>query len=346
MKREDRSIRVLVVDDSPLARDMIIAILSSAPGITVAGTAANGLEAVTRVATLKPDIVTMDIEMPLLGGLEAIERIMAEHPVPILVVTALGGIHTAFAAVSRGALDLIEKPDIDPKSGQALIDKVRLLAGVDIARHLAVKVRAKTAVGRPAAVGQPRHNGRIVAIAASTGGPLALQQILSRLPASFPAPIVISQHIAADFAQGMVEWLDNCSPLTVSVARHQEQMRAGRAYVNPPEYAMTVTNQGQIVLSDQQTCEHYHPCCDTLLRSAAAVYGEYGVGVILSGMGDDGVAGMGAIRSSGGTTLAQDAKSSVVYGMNRLAVERGHVDRVVALDDMAADLAALVGMRG
>jgi two-component system chemotaxis response regulator CheB len=156
-------------------------------------------------------------------------------------------------------------------------------------------------------------------------------------------PIVVSQHIGAGFAQGMAEWLNNSTPLAVAVARDREQMRPGGVYVNPPEYAMTITRQGQILLSGERTCEHYHPCCDTLLRSAAQAYGAHGVGVILSGMGDDGVAGMGAIRSAGGATLAQDAKSSVVYGMNRLAVERGYVDRVLALDGMAAELVTLAG---
>ena len=337
------TIRVLVVDDSAMARDMIAAVLSSVPGISVIGTAANGLEAVTRVTMLKPDLVTMDIEMPLLGGLEAIERIIAEHPVPILVVTARGGVHTAFTAVSKGALDVIEKPDIDPKNGQELIKKVRLLAGVDMARHLAARARRDTTAGGGAPARQRRPDGRVVAIAASTGGPQALQQILSRLGADFPAPIVVSQHIAEGFAQGMVDWLNGCTPLTVSVARNREQVRPGCVYVNPSEYAMAITSQGQTMLGEQQAGTPYHPCCDILLRSAAEAYGEHGVGVILSGMGDDGVEGMGAIRSAGGATLAQDAKSSVVYGMNRLAVERGYVDRVVALADMASELAALCG---
>lgn len=343
MKNSDRPVRVLVVDDSTMARDMICAILATEPGISVVGTAANGLDAVVKVTTLKPDLVTMDIEMPLLGGLDAIERIMAEHPVPILVVTALGGVRTAFAAVSKGALDVIEKPDIGSQGGQELIRKVRLLSGVNIARHLAVRAGSESTARGCATVKPARPNGRVVAIAASTGGPQALQQILSRLPGDFPAPIVISQHIAEGFAQGMAEWLNGSTPLTVSVARNREQIRPGCVYVNPSEYAMRITAQGQTMLSEQQAGEHYHPCCNTLLRSAADAYGGHGVGVILSGMGDDGVDGMRAIRSAGGTTLAQDAKSSVVYGMNRLAVERGYVDRVVALSDIASELATLAG---
>jgi len=343
MKNSSRHIRVLVVDDSPLIRDMICAILSTDPGISIVGTADNGLDAVTQVTALKPDLVTMDIEMPLLGGLEAIERIMAEHPVPILVVTALGGVRTAFAAVSKGALDVIEKPDIGYKSGQDLIKKVRILSGVDIARHMATKARVTSASRGAVPARAPIPNGRVVAIAASTGGPQALQYILSRLPANFAAPIVISQHIAEGFAQGMVDWLNASTPLTVSVARNNELLDQGRVYVNPTEFSMRITGQGTIRLGEPEACRHYHPCCNTLLDSAAAAYGEHCVGVILSGMGDDGVDGMGAIKAAGGITLAQDAKSSVVYGMNRLAVERGYVDRVVALAEIHTELLPLVG---
>ena len=343
MKISERPIRVLVADDSSLARDMICTILSSEPGISVVGTAANGLDAVAKVVTLKPDLVTMDIEMPMMGGLDAIERIMAEHPVPILVVTALGGVRTAFSAVSKGALDVIEKPDIDYQGGLELIKKVQLLSKVNISRHLDVKARTESMAGSSATVEPPRPNGRVIAIAASTGGPQALQQILSRLPVDFPAPIVISQHIAEGFAQGMADWLNASTPLAVSVVRAGEQMSPGRVYVNPSEFSMRITRQGMTILEGQEACQLYHPCCDTLLTAAANAYGEHCVGVILSGMGDDGVDGMRAIKSAGGMTLAQDAKSSVVYGMNRLAVERGYVNRVVALADIPSELVTLVG---
>jgi two-component system chemotaxis response regulator CheB len=343
MKISERPIRVLVADDSSLAREMICAILLSEPGISIVGTAANGLDAVAQVAALRPDLVTMDIEMPMMGGLDAIERIMAEYPVPILVVTALGGVRTAFSAVSKGALDVIEKPDIGFQGGLELIKKVRLLSNVDISRHLDDKARTESMARDSATAKPPRPNGRVVVIAASTGGPQALQQILSRLPADFPAPIVISQHIAKGFTQGMVDWLNATTPLAVSVVRAGEQILPGRVYVNPSEFSMRMTRQGTAILEDQEANQLFHPCCDTLLTATANAYGEHCVGVILSGMGDDGVDGIRAIKSAGGMTLAQDAKSSVVYGMNRLAVERGHVNRVVALADIPSELVTLVG---
>lgn len=332
-------IRVLVVDDSGLVRDMIRAILESDPGIVVVGEAVNGVEAIAKVASLKPDIVTMDIEMPVMGGLEAIERIMAEHPMPILVVTALTGVRTAFNAVSKGALDVIEKPDISPENVDNLIKKVRLLAKVDVAAHL-LTTRKHTGVVSVAG-GAIKNNfakGGIVAIAASTGGPQAIHNILAQLPAQFPLPIVITQHIAEGFTQGMVDWFNSGTPLKVSVAANGDYLAAGHVYVNPAENSMRVTERGMILLGDRDAKQLYHPSCNTLLSSVATAFREGVVGLIMSGMGDDGVTGMQSIREAGGVTLAQDAMSSVVYGMNRLAVERGYIQKVVPLVNIPAEL--------
>lgn len=339
-------IRVLIVDDSGLVRDMIRTILASEPSIVVVGEAVDGAEAVSKVAELNPDIVTMDIEMPVLGGLEAIERIISEHPVPILVVTALTGVRTAFAAVSKGALDVIEKPDISLENARNLIDKVRLLSRVDVSAHLMVMGRgngAQAGNGNGKSAQAPSSDGGIVAVAASTGGPQALYNILSRLPASFPAPVVITQHIAEGFTQGLVDWLNNGTPLTVRVAGNGDRIVAGSVYVNSAEHSMRITEQGMIVLSAGDARQLYHPSCNAMLSSVAKAYHERAVGLILSGMGDDGVAGMQAIRRAGGATIAQDEQSSVVFGMNRLAVERGCIDRVLPLVDIPAALAQLVG---
>jgi len=343
MRKSARHIRVLVVDDSAMVREMIRAILES-HGIEVVGEAENGAEAVERVEELNPDIVTMDIEMPVMGGLEAIERIIARRPVPILAVTALTGVRTAFAAVSKGALDVIEKPDISPQNMQKLVQKIRVLARVDVAAHLAVSGRH----GRPQPAAPPAFSPaagsgkRLVAIAASTGGPQAISHILSRLPASFPAPIVICQHIAEGFTRGMAEWLNGTTPLSVVVAAQGDTLTAGTVYVNPAEHAMRVTPQGTVTLGEGDAKLLYHPSCNTLLDSVAVSYRERAVGVILSGMGDDGVAGMQAIRRGGGLTLGQDAKSSVIYGMNRVAAERGCVEQILPLSDIPAELMARV----
>jgi two-component system chemotaxis response regulator CheB len=340
------TIRVLIVDDSGLVRAMIRDILESDPGIVVVGEATNGLEAIARVAELRPDIVTMDIEMPVMGGLEAIERIIAEHPVPILVVTALTGVRTAFAAVSKGALDVIEKPDISLEDVRSLLKKIRLLARVDVAAHLQTmkKQSSPVAVKETGAPRRGQVNGGVVAIAASTGGPQAIYRILSQLPAGFPLPIVITQHIAEGFTQGMVDWLNMGTPLKVVVAGHGDVLAAGSVYVNPAEHSMRITEQGMIILGSREAGQVYHPSCNTMLTSVASAYRKNAIGVIMSGMGDDGVTGMLALKVAGGVTLAQDAKSSVVYGMNRLAVERGHIGKVVVLTDLPAELLRLSGL--
>lgn len=345
MPVSNSTIRVLVVDDSVLVRDMIRAILESEPGIIVAGEAADGMEAISMVASLKPDIVTMDIEMPVMGGLEAIERIIAENPVPILVVTALTGVRTAFSAVSKGALDVIEKPDISTENVRNLIKKIRLLARVNVATHLqTLRKPSGTAGLRGVSIQKGFSKAGIVAIAASTGGPQAIHRILSHLPAQFPVPIVITQHVAEGFTQGMVDWLGMGTPLKVKVAANGERLAAGCVYVNPAEHSMRITAQGIIILGDRDESQVYHPSCNTLLCSVAAAYRERVIGLIMSGMGEDGVAGMQAILEAGGATFAQDAKSSVVYGMNRVAVERGYIYKVVPLLSIPAELMQRAGV--
>lgn len=339
MWKAKRDIRVLVVDDSGAVRALIRSMLESEPGIEVVGEAADGAEAIAAAHRLKPDLLTMDIEMPVLGGLEAIETIVAARPVPILALTALAGVRTAFEAVSRGALEVMEKRELRPDNAAKLVQKVRLLANVDVAAHRASLGRGGAPAPLKAGVSRPLGEGeRLVAIAASTGGPQAIQYILSRLPADFPAPIVITQHMAEGFTQGMVDWFNGTTPLQVVVAASGERVMPGRAYVNPAEHAMRLTMQGGIVLGEKDRRLHYNPSCDTLLDSASAIYGKRCVGVILSGMGDDGVLGMQAIRAAGGVTLAQDEESSLIYGMNRVAVERGCIERVLPLSEIAAEL--------
>jgi two-component system, chemotaxis family, protein-glutamate methylesterase/glutaminase len=348
MRNRGREIRVMVVEDSAIAREMLVELLESAPGIRVAGQASNGQEAVDRVEALAPDLITMDLEMPVMGGLEAIERIMARHPVPILVVTGLSAAGTAFAAVSRGAMDLIEKPSLDGEGRHRLIRKVRQLAGADMKAYMAFR-GMKPLASDPPAKARPAHVphipvlGRVLAIAASTGGPQALLAILSRLDAGFPAPVVIAQHIGDRFAKGFVEWLGNATPLTVKEAASGDTLACGCVHINPPEFAMRIDPRGHVNLEERDGKMLYRPSCDTLLQSVAEIYRERSIGLILSGMGDDGVKGMAAIHQAGGVTLAQDAATSVIYGMNRIAVEAGVVQQVLPLTEIPAHLARLAG---
>ena len=341
MTRTDARTRILVVDDSPIIRDMVSAILVSDPALTVVGQASNGLEAVSKAAALRPDIITMDIEMPVMDGLEAIETIMARQPVPILVLTSHTGVRVAFAAVSRGALDVVEKPALDLENGAKLIKKVKILARVDVLAH-------QKAMGKPAGPdvalpepALPAGGKAIVAIAASTGGPRALERIFSRLPAGFPVPIVVSQHVADGFTEGMAEWLNSSTTLEVVMARRGDILKPGKVYLNPSESTLKITRQGSVLLTPGDPAQVYHPSCNAMLGSVAASFGPRAVGLILTGMGDDGVAGMKAIKAAGGFTLAQDEKTSIVYGMNGVAVREGCIDRVNSLDDIPAQLMRL-----
>jgi len=339
MTSHEKNIRVLVVDDSGLVREMIRDILSTEPGITVIGEAGNGAEAIAMVTELKPDIVTMDIEMPIMGGLEAIERIIAECPTPILVVTSLTGVRTAFAAVSKGALDVIEKPDITPETSHKLVHKIRVLAKIDMTSHMQAIARRNTCVvEKPAVVAKHEVKVRVVAIAASTGGPQAIDFILSRLPAEFPTPIVITQHIADGFTQGMADWLNNSTPLTVIVAANGNCISPGNVYLNPAEHSMKITQHGMIILSDKPAGQIYSPSCNTMLDSIASSYQESALGLILSGMGHDGASGILSIKKAGGITFAQDENSSVIYGMNKVAVDNGGTARVLPLSEIPDEL--------
>lgn len=332
-----KRIRVLVVDDSPLVRDLIKAMIAGDDELEVAGEAANGLEAVEQVRRRRPDIVTMDIEMPEMDGLQAIERIMCENAVPILVVTTRGDTKTAYAAISKGALDLVAKPDVSIEAARDFTDRLRLLSKVKVLTHLSGKKYGRSAaLAVPAPGAMPA--GLVVAIAASTGGPDALSVILSRLPAKFPAPIVIAQHISDGFVSGMVGWIRTLARVEVKVAVDGEALMPGVAYVCPSENNMRISSARRIVFVERQPQDIFRPSCDTLLSSVAETCGAKAVGVILTGMGNDGVAGMNKIKEAGGITLAQDEKTSVIFGMPSLAIESGCIDRVLPLEAIAAEI--------
>ncbi len=340
-----KKIRVLVADDSSLVRDLIKMMIQGDQELETVGEAANGLEAVEKVRLLKPDIVTMDIEMPVLDGLQAIERIMGENAVPILVVTSRGDAKTAYAAISKGALDLVVKPDVSIEAAQEFTDRLRLLSKVKVLTHLSGRHRGRRATDlAPTLSAAPTDV--VVAIAASTGGPDALSIILSRLPALFPAPIVIAQHISDGFVNGMVDWLRTLSRVEVKVAADGEALQPGVAYVCPSENHMRISPARKIAFIARHAKDVFRPSCDTLLASVAESCGEKAVGVILTGMGNDGVAGIQRIKEAGGATLAQDEKTSVIFGMPNLAIESGFIDCVLPLEAVASEIARLTARRG
>jgi len=342
-------IRVIVTDDSALARSLLRDFLESDGDITVVGEARNGREAVDLVHRLQPDLVTMDLEMPVMGGLAAIEEIMASRPVPILVVSGVADAHKAFEAVSRGALEVIDKPEVGSASKRDLIAKVRMLSRVKVITHLRIRAFAPPppvpAVGPAAVPAGATAWPRLFAIASSTGGPQVLAAILSRLPADFPCPIVIAQHIAEGFAPGMAEWLASLCAIKVRLAREDDTPLPGVAYLAPSETNVVISPGRRLTLPARGAGDIYRPSCDLLLGSVAAVCGRASVGVILTGMGSDGAEGLGEMLRRGSPTIAQDRATSVVWGMPGEAVKRGNAAEVLPIDQIAARALALARAR-
>lgn len=345
-------VRVLIADDSRLARALLRDFLEAEPDMEVVGEACNGREAVELTRALKPSIVTMDLEMPLMGGLEAIETIMCSKAVPILVVSARADARNALAALGCGALEVLGKPDCTPAAAAEFVAKVRLLAGVTVITRLRRAPKADTTgltpPVAPAAADLastplpgPCSYPRVFAIASSTGGPQALVRILTALPSGFSCPVLIAQHISDGFAQGMVDWLGGLCRLPVRLAAEGELLQAGVIYISPSERHFSVTPSGHIALLARSASDVFHPSCDVLLHAVAKVFGRQAIGIILTGMSSDGAKGIARIRELGGVTLAQDEATSVVFGMNRVAIEAGAVQQILPLQAIAAAMAGL-----
>jgi two-component system, chemotaxis family, protein-glutamate methylesterase/glutaminase len=341
-------IRVLIVEDSPTSRQLLTEILSSDPEIQVIGSAADGAEGVQRTLDLRPDLVTMDIRMPRLDGFEATRRIMEQCPTPILVVSASAepaDSSITFNAIQAGALEVFEKPigPSDPQFAaqcQRLITAVKLMAGIKLVRR---RVRPPTRPLTPLApAAAPARNLALLAIGASTGGPMALATLLKALPADFPLPILVVQHIASGFVAGLVSWLQTNSRLPLTLAADGEIIAAGQVYFAPEGRHLIVPSRGILGTSQAPPVSHVRPSATVLFNSVARVYRNEAGGVLLTGMGDDGAMGLKAIHDAGGPTFAQDEASSVVYGMPKAAVDLGAATYVLPVDRIAPALLRLL----
>ncbi len=342
-------IRVVVVDDSAIMRRAITAMLARDPEITVVGEASDGREAITLVQRLRPDVVTMDVWMPVLDGLATTEQLMAFCPTPILVLTAsLVGkdVDLTFKMLGAGALDVIEKPrGTDPqalaRAADDLVRRVRLLARVRVVTHLRGRRRAAEDESRPLPrtgplnlpVTTPRVEVPLVVIGASTGGPRVVYQILSELPPDLPAAVIVVQHIAVGFGSGMAEWLASTCAMPVQLARAGTLLAPAQVLVAPDGQDLSVTRQRTVRLANEPHTQS-RPSVDVAMRSAAAS-GAPCVAVLLTGMGRDGAEGMLAVRRAGGYTIAQDEASCAIFGMPRAAIEAQAVDAVLAPTQIA-----------
>jgi two-component system chemotaxis response regulator CheB len=344
-------IRVLIVDDSAFMRTALGKMLSSDPEIEVAGTARDGIEALDKIALLKPDLVTMDIEMPRMDGIETLRRIMSTSPLPVIMVSSLTveGARATLEALEIGAVDFLSKNLADLSLNilqvrEALLEKVKQI-GRRRLRQTGRPLRAPQAVQSAAEARQDYRKERriaIVAIGTSTGGPKALQDVIPRLPKEFPVPVVIVQHMPPAFTGPFADRMNELSQVKVKEAEEGETLKPGVVLVAPGRGHMSI-KRGRVgecfVTIDQNRPDLiYRPSADVMMLSVADVYPGRALGVILTGMGNDGEKGMKAIKGNGGRTIAQNEETCVVFGMSRAAIDAGVVDKVVSLSEVAGEI--------
>lgn len=339
-------INVLIVDDSASVRLHLWNILESDPDIRIIGAVGNGEEAVRFVENRKPDVITMDIDMPKMNGLEAIRRIMETQPLPIIVVSASfdkNDVEKTFLAMDAGAIAVSNKPlgEGHPDSERAardLVQTVKAMAEVKMVKRWS-RARKSGIIDIIKPEGAPAQSSgkvKIVVIGASTGGPPVIKTILSGLTDGLHVPLLVVQHIAKGFLEGMVEWLNLTTSLPVHIAMHKERLMPGHVYFAPDDYHMGVNSSGRIELSKALPENALRPSVSYLFRSAINACDGDTVGVLLTGMGKDGAEELRQMKESGATTIAQDEESSVVFGMPGEAVRLGAATHVLPPEKIAA----------
>lgn len=345
-------IRVLLAEDSPTVRHHLARLINDTPGLKVVGEARDGREVVELAQSLRPDVISMDIRMPLMDGLEATRQIMAACPTPIVVVSGLldDDIDLSFRALQAGAVAVVEKP-LARQSPNFAAQRRRLGHTLAAMANVRVIRRWERPPGQNGAAvvnnaARPTAAPEILAVGASAGGPSALSILLGGLPAGLPLPVVIVQHMPDEFIAGLARWLKKVSPLPVDIASDQRILRPGVVYISPGDVHLAVTRQGQALVTKlvyEPGSYRYQPAVDVLFESVAACCGAAAAGVILTGMGDDGAAGLLTMRRAGARTFAQDKPSCTVFGMPAAAIERGGVEQVLPLERLPEAVLRLVG---
>jgi two-component system chemotaxis response regulator CheB len=348
-------IRVMVVDDSPLVRRIATDILSADPEISVAATAANAEFALLKLEKERPDVITLDIEMPGMGGLEAIRRIMAVQPTPIIVLSAHAqrGAELTLQALDLGAVDFVEKPSSSLSGGISaisieLVEKVKSAARIVFPEPPAAPrapLPESPAGPPPAALSADGDGGGydLVAIGTSTGGPVALKTVLTMLPRELPVGIVVVQHMPPVFTKAFAERLNACCQVSVKEAENGDLVAPGQVLLAPGNWHMTVSRFGgesRVLLNQNESVNGHRPSVDVLMHSVALEFGSRALGVIMTGMGKDGADGLHALHRKGGHVIAQDKESSVIYGMNKEVVQNGDAHEVVSVKDIASRIQA------
>ncbi|WP_040293483.1 protein-glutamate methylesterase/protein-glutamine glutaminase [Acetonema longum] len=349
-------IKVLIVDDSAFMRKVLSDLFVAAPDFVVVDVARNGNEAIEKVQKLQPDVITMDVEMPIMNGIQALEAIMKIRPTPVVMISSLTrtGAEATIQALEAGAVDFVAKTAGPISKIDNIIDEIlekcREASKVDMKR-LVMKPSPEIQWGnlptkKPSSerysLSPSQSAGeRIVAIGTSTGGPRALQEILTQLPTELPSGVVIVQHMPPGFTKSLAERLNTLSALKVKEAEHDDVIQNGVAYIAPGDYHMVLAREGSrtvIKLNQELPIGGHRPSVDPMLESVAKIYAENAIGVILTGMGHDGSKGLKTIKERRGTTIAEDASTTVVFGMPKSAIELGVVDKILPLHNIAAEI--------
>ncbi len=345
-------ISVLVVDDSAFIRRSLRRMLSSDPMIQVVGDSEDGCQAIEAVHRLKPDVVTLDVKMPVMDGLAALERIMRERPTPVIMISSLTGEggDVTIRALAAGAVDFIDKSSCHTMLdiidiADTLVQKIKVVAGVDVSKIIGVpmirpRVRERKVPVTSYGVNQPMP-AHLVLIGSSTGGPMALEQVLTRIPGGYSGAILVVQHMPVGFTRSLADRLNSLCRVPVKEAEEDDAILPGRAYIAPAGYHMTVAGREdryQVVLSKEPSGAAHRPSVDVLFEGAAAAWPGRILAVVMTGMGNDGLEGARAVRDRGGTVLAQDEATCVVYGMPRAIAEARLADRSVPLQDLAEEI--------
>lgn len=343
-------IKILIVEDSPVMQQLLIHAISSDPIFKIVGVANDGEEAIKAVKVLKPDIITMDWQMPKLDGYEATRIIMETNPTPIVIVT--GSINThdvafSFSMIDAGALAIVKKtqsvdhPDYQ-KETQEMLQTLRIMSEVKLVRRIA-RSAIKNLPAEPEPKKTKSEDGsiQVISIGASTGGPLVLQKVLTRLPKNIPVPILIVQHISKGFTEGFVEWLRNTTNFPLHIASHGEYPLPGHGYVAPDDFHMGIERGPRIVLSNHGLENGLRPSVAYLFRTTAQAFGSRAVGVLLTGMGCDGAEELKLMKEQGAITFVQDKESSVVHGMPGEAIKLNAAMHILSPEDISKTIGAL-----
>lgn len=349
-------IRVLIVDDSALMRQVLAELLSKDPDIEVVGSAPDPFIAREKIKTLNPDVLTLDVEMPKMDGLTFLEKLMAGHPLPVVMVSSLteAGCQTTLRALELGAVDFITKPKIDLRQGmedlaQDLIEKVKAAAVAQVKREPSdMRREAKPLTPYPSPLtspnAMPKTTDTVIAIGASTGGTEALRQVLEALPPNTP-PVIITQHMPERFTRTFADRLNGLCRISVKEAEDGDSVLPGHALIAPGNYHLTLTRSGArytVKINQEPPVNRHRPSVDVMFSSVAHHAGGNSVGVILTGMGGDGAKELLAMKQAGAYTIAQDEASCVVFGMPKEAIKLGAVDKVLPLGDIPAAILAHV----